>query len=137
MIVTCPTCATRYDDESRWTVCPHNSLNVAHDTPYCRRHDLYNCQVCKQLAEGREAMKGEPRRPVDLSRGELMILRNALILAFGNRPTHEDSPVTFALLERIEETARNGGLLTESECRAANWAAYERWMDGVMRQGGT
>lgn len=46
MIVTCEECGKRYDDESRWTICPHNSLNVAHDTPYCRRHDLYNCHVC-------------------------------------------------------------------------------------------
>lgn len=43
----CEQCGLRYDDATRWTVCPHNSLNVAHDTPYCRRHDLYNCGVCR------------------------------------------------------------------------------------------
>ena len=46
MIVTCEKCGNRFDDETRWTICPHNSLNVAHDTPYCRRHDLYNCPLC-------------------------------------------------------------------------------------------
>ncbi len=51
MIVTCETCGLRYDDESRWTICPHNSLSVAHNTPYCRRHDLYNCPLCKPALE--------------------------------------------------------------------------------------
>ena len=47
MIVRCPDCDLRYDDESRWTICPHNSLNVAHDRAYCRRHDLYEpCAAC-------------------------------------------------------------------------------------------
>jgi len=46
MIVVCDKCQTWYDDERRWTICPHNSLNVSHDTPYCRKHDLYNCGVC-------------------------------------------------------------------------------------------
>ena len=47
MMVLCPKCGLRYDDESRWTICPHNSLNVAHDRAYCRRHDLYEpCAAC-------------------------------------------------------------------------------------------
>jgi hypothetical protein len=46
LIVRCEQCGERYDDEFRWTVCPHNSIEVAHDTPYCRRHDLYNCGLC-------------------------------------------------------------------------------------------
>jgi hypothetical protein len=46
MTVFCEACGKRYDDESRWTICPHNSLNVANNTPYCRRHDLYDCDIC-------------------------------------------------------------------------------------------
>lgn len=61
MFVLCDKCGKRYDDEYRWTICPHNSLNVAHDTPYCRRHDLYNCTLCdlgKTLANsGAERMQ--------------------------------------------------------------------------------
>ena len=47
MIVRCDSCGRRYDDASRWTICPHNSLNVAHDAVLCRRHDLYNCYLCE------------------------------------------------------------------------------------------
>ena len=59
MIVTCPDCGKRYDDESRWTICPHNSLNVAYDTPYCRLHDLYNCGLCKGVAAAPYVMPPE------------------------------------------------------------------------------
>jgi hypothetical protein len=45
MYVRCAECQKVYDDESRWTICPHNSLRVAHDAPYCRYHDLYNCNL--------------------------------------------------------------------------------------------
>jgi hypothetical protein len=45
MMVTCSKCDRRFDDEYRWTICPHNSLAVAHDASYCRRHDLYNCHL--------------------------------------------------------------------------------------------
>jgi hypothetical protein len=45
MLVSCPDCKNRYDDEFRWTICPHNSLWVKHDAPYCRYHDLYNCTL--------------------------------------------------------------------------------------------
>jgi hypothetical protein len=46
MMVTCPKCKDRFDDARCWTICPHNSLDVAHDEPYCRRHDFYNCSLC-------------------------------------------------------------------------------------------
>ena len=60
MMVLCPKCGLRYDDESRWTICPHNSLNVAHDRAYCRRHDLYEpCAACAATKEtnGAEGVK--------------------------------------------------------------------------------
>lgn len=51
MLVTCDKCGARYDDALRWTICPHNRLEVSFDTPYyncgnpgyCAGHDLYNC----------------------------------------------------------------------------------------------
>ena len=54
MMVECPNpeCPVRfYDDEFRWTICPHNSLWVGAETPYCRRHDLYNCHLCDPVRE--------------------------------------------------------------------------------------
>lgn len=45
MLVRCTDCSKVYDDESAWTICPHNSLSVAHDAHYCRYHDLYNCTL--------------------------------------------------------------------------------------------
>lgn len=49
MYVRCTDCQKIYDDEYRWTICPHNSLRVAHDAPYCRYHDLYNCTLDHSL----------------------------------------------------------------------------------------
>lgn len=45
MIVRCEKCHARYDDEFRWTICPHNSLSVGPSTEYCREHDYYNCTL--------------------------------------------------------------------------------------------
>lgn len=50
MLVRCPSCNKLYDDESRWTICPHGPLWAAHDA-YCPEHDLVNCQVCASVAE--------------------------------------------------------------------------------------
>jgi ubiquinone/menaquinone biosynthesis C-methylase UbiE len=48
MIVPCEKCEQRYDDEYRWTVCPHLPLEAAPDgLNYCRQHDLFNCRVCR------------------------------------------------------------------------------------------
>jgi hypothetical protein len=49
MVVRCPTCSTVYDDETRWTICPHAPLWAAQDA-YCRKHDLVNCQLCPTSA---------------------------------------------------------------------------------------
>lgn len=38
-------CYRTYDDETRWTICPHNSLSVSSDAPLCKEHDLYNCPL--------------------------------------------------------------------------------------------
>ena len=46
MLRVCDDCKRRYDDEHRWTICPHNPLWVKHDAPYCRRHDFFNCHLC-------------------------------------------------------------------------------------------
>jgi hypothetical protein len=53
MVVTCSNCQKRFDDEYRWTICPHNSLTVAYDAPYCRYHDLYNCKLDHSTADKR------------------------------------------------------------------------------------
>lgn len=55
MYVICEKCNGYYDDEVRWTICPHNRLEASHDTPryncgnvgYCEGHDLFNCQFEK------------------------------------------------------------------------------------------
>ncbi len=51
MFVTCGKCKCSYDDEHRWTICPHNLLEAGPKTPYyncgnggyCAGHDLYGC----------------------------------------------------------------------------------------------
>lgn len=62
MIVTCPTCERRYNDEYRWTICPHMPLEASHipfhpvtnPRGYCEQHDLFCCR----LHEG-ESMENE------------------------------------------------------------------------------
>ncbi len=44
MIVPCEKCHTLYDDENRWTICPHGPL-WAGPGQYCREHDLVNCKL--------------------------------------------------------------------------------------------
>lgn len=52
MIVDCEKCGIRYDDATRWTICPHNSLNVSSTAELCREHDYYRpCPACAALAE--------------------------------------------------------------------------------------
>jgi hypothetical protein len=46
MYVECDKCHLRYDDETRWTICPHGPLWAGVDA-YCRRHDLVNCKLCE------------------------------------------------------------------------------------------
>jgi hypothetical protein len=46
MQVHCEKCGRWYDDAARWTICPHNNLAVAWNTPYCEKCDLYNCPNC-------------------------------------------------------------------------------------------
>jgi hypothetical protein len=46
MTLQCPKCMRVYDDETCWTLCPHNPLSRAHDAPYCREHDLFHCPIC-------------------------------------------------------------------------------------------
>lgn len=42
MLVHCSSCNRTYDDESRWTICPHGPL-WAGPYKYCAEHDLINC----------------------------------------------------------------------------------------------
>jgi hypothetical protein len=56
MIVSCPQCRKRYDDAQCWTICPHSPLHVAADAPYCRRHDLFNCYLCKRVKEIKDSI---------------------------------------------------------------------------------
>ena len=75
MVVTCPKCNARYDDEYRWTICPHNPLYRAHDAVLCRVHDLFRpCQAC-------EVTGGEvPKKWYDPLTGQLRA--NEIILEF-------------------------------------------------------
>jgi hypothetical protein len=57
--IKCPDCEKFFDDENRWTLCPHNSLDVAADAKYCSRHDLYNCPFC---ADSEVDARGVTRR---------------------------------------------------------------------------
>lgn len=41
MTVTCALCGRLYNDEHRWTICPHNSLDVMADTMLCHHCDVY------------------------------------------------------------------------------------------------
>jgi hypothetical protein len=53
MLVTCESCGVSYNDEYRWTVCPHMPLEstpepfdpVANPHGYCREHDLFGPHV--------------------------------------------------------------------------------------------
>jgi hypothetical protein len=42
MIMLCPVCDWLYDDEERWTICPHGPLWADPDD-YCLEHDLVMC----------------------------------------------------------------------------------------------
>lgn len=41
MWVECLRCGTGYDDETRWTICPHNRLDMPADAVLCRSCDVY------------------------------------------------------------------------------------------------
>lgn len=51
MRVVCGLCNKTYDDEVRWTLCPHNRLEASptgdgrgwDGRGYCEEHDLFNC----------------------------------------------------------------------------------------------
>jgi hypothetical protein len=45
MIVLCDKCGIHYDDENRWTLCPHGPLWAPLEA-YCRWHDLVFCKFC-------------------------------------------------------------------------------------------
>lgn len=59
MLTTCSKCSARYDDEGRWTICPHNLLEQRPDAPrytcgepgYCAGHDLFNCTFEKPVEQ--------------------------------------------------------------------------------------
>ena len=44
MHVTCNKCGEYYNDENRWTLCPHGPLHGPNK--YCRKHDLDPCPIC-------------------------------------------------------------------------------------------
>jgi hypothetical protein len=49
MIVICEKCGMRYDDEIKYTFCPHNPLGTprpeieGYRSGFCQEHDLFNC----------------------------------------------------------------------------------------------
>jgi hypothetical protein len=64
MIVTCEKCAKRFDDEFRWTICPHNPLDVPAGKVLCLEHDLFDCP----FHPGSEHLTGMGRvKPADES----------------------------------------------------------------------
>lgn len=47
----CSDCKIIYNDEYYWTICPHNPLDGGPGKEdYCRRHDLFNCYICREAA---------------------------------------------------------------------------------------
>lgn len=68
MIVACGKCGQQYNDEFKWTICPHNVLEAGPTTPryncgnsgYCAGHDLFNCPgpATKKCVRCGEAMSG-------------------------------------------------------------------------------
>lgn len=64
MIVTCEQCGRRFDDEHRWTICPHNPLEAGHDSGYCRRHDLFTpCACCEAMIDSALEKGAQPSEP--------------------------------------------------------------------------
>jgi hypothetical protein len=61
MMVQCRTCQLWYEDELRWTICPHNYLQdgpEAKDNTYCREHDLFRCPFHKDRKAERRLLRG-------------------------------------------------------------------------------
>jgi hypothetical protein len=50
MMVNCKKCNRRYNDEHRWTICPHDPLESGPGFKYCAEHDLFNCPFHEDLA---------------------------------------------------------------------------------------
>lgn len=46
MVQDCEKCGLLYDDVRQNTLCPHTPLDLPLGTPYCQRHDLFNCPFC-------------------------------------------------------------------------------------------
>ena len=72
MFVTCAKCDTSYDDAQRWTICPHNRLDVAPDAVLCRHCDVYlgytnlltasrDPDVCSVCSRDRKTLEAEAR----------------------------------------------------------------------------
>jgi rubredoxin len=75
-LVTCSRCSSRYDDESRWTICPHNRIDVRPDTMLCRHCDVYlgytnlmtrtgDIDTCSICGRTREQLEAEARAASD------------------------------------------------------------------------
>jgi len=61
MLVMCPTCGKRYDDEHRWTICPHapSEASAPDGGNYCMEHDLFYCPLHeKEKKDGRSTVSG-------------------------------------------------------------------------------
>ena len=82
MIVKCGNqgCPSFYDDEFRWTICPHNHLYVPADAIFCIYHDLYNCNLCL----------------IESTHGELLEALKALVAALDAGHIVDDSYLTKA-----------------------------------------
>jgi len=58
VIRVCADCGRRYDDEYRWTICPHLPLEAGpkpfhpetNPHGYCQEHDLFGCKFHGEAA---------------------------------------------------------------------------------------
>ncbi|HYP29721.1 MAG TPA: hypothetical protein VE262_23615 [Blastocatellia bacterium] len=48
MIIRCKKCGESIDESKKWTVCPHNPLDQAHDSEFCRDHKQFDCHACDE-----------------------------------------------------------------------------------------
>jgi hypothetical protein len=51
MIVICEKCGVPFDDEHRWTICPHAPLEASAPDGgnYCMEHDLFYCPLHEKI----------------------------------------------------------------------------------------
>jgi hypothetical protein len=72
MMVTCPNCGKRYDDEFRWTLCPHEFFAYSESIPVSVSTSDPNADVAKEQEKWMAQYRG-------------VLWSMALVLFFGAR----------------------------------------------------